>query len=68
VISKIQNPNALLLLLESTEDELIKKEIENKLEKKEGGWKVKNPNLLTGTNISVCISDRFMEAVKEKKE
>ncbi|MCE8163371.1 MAG: adenosylcobalamin-dependent ribonucleoside-diphosphate reductase [Candidatus Moeniiplasma glomeromycotorum] len=67
VISKIQNPNALLLLLENTQDDLIKKEIRNKLEKKEGVWKMKNPNLLTGTNISVCISDRFMEAVKENK-
>ncbi|CAI2190778.1 12952_t:CDS:2, partial [Funneliformis geosporum] len=43
-----------------TGDELIKKEISNKLEKKEGGWKVKNPNLLTGTNISVWYNQKIV--------
>jgi hypothetical protein len=36
VVSKVQNPNALLRLLENTNDEIIKHEIRNKLEKQEG--------------------------------
>ena len=68
IISKIQNPNALLLLSRNTKDELIKKEINNKLEKKGENYQVQNPDFLTGANISVCISDRFMEAVKQDKE
>lgn len=64
VVSKMQNPKILVDLLKSTKDELIKREINHKLEKKGKEYKVRNPELLTGTNISVCISDRFMEAVK----
>ena len=68
IVSKIQNSNALLLLLRNTKDELIKKEINNKLAKKGENYQVQNPDFLTGANISVCISDRFMEAVKQDKE
>jgi len=56
------------LLLRNTKDELIKKEINNKLEKKGENYQVQNPDFLTGANISVCISDHFMEAVKQDKE
>jgi ribonucleoside-diphosphate reductase alpha chain len=86
--------------MENTQDELIKREIKNKLEpvkltseEKElinhffqnnpssleaknlkekltnkEQWKVRNSEFLVGANISVCISDRFMEAVKNDKE
>ncbi|KLL01937.1 MAG: ribonucleotide-diphosphate reductase, alpha subunit [Mycoplasmataceae bacterium RC_NB112A] len=68
IISKVQNPKFLLHLLENTKEELIRREINHKLENKGGEWKVRNPDFLTGANISVCISDRFMQAVKEDKE
>ncbi|MCE8162710.1 MAG: adenosylcobalamin-dependent ribonucleoside-diphosphate reductase [Candidatus Moeniiplasma glomeromycotorum] len=68
VVSKIQNPQALLWLSENTNDPLIKSEINHKLKKEGKSYQVRNPDLLTGTNISVCISDRFMQAVKENKE
>jgi ribonucleoside-diphosphate reductase alpha chain len=58
----------LLLLLQNTKDDLIKREINNKLEKKGEGHQVRNLDFLTGANISVCISDNFMEAVKNDQE
>ncbi|RHZ36264.1 adenosylcobalamin-dependent ribonucleoside-diphosphate reductase [endosymbiont GvMRE of Glomus versiforme] len=68
VVSKIQNPDVLLLLLKNTKDELIKREINNKLEKKGESYHVRDPDFLTGANISICISDKFMEAVKNDQE
>lgn len=34
----------------------------------QGQWQVRNPEFLSGANISVCLSDRFMSAVKDDQE
>lgn len=62
IVSKVQNPYALLKI--NAKDELIKKEINRKLEQKGDSYQVRNLEFLSGANISVCLSDRFMEAVK----
>nr|CAG8443269.1 13405_t:CDS:10 [Entrophospora candida] len=62
IVSKVQNPRALLKVLDNTENDLIKKEINQKLEKKGDNYQVRNTEFLSGANISVCISDKFMEA------
>ncbi|WAA11436.1 vitamin B12-dependent ribonucleotide reductase [Fervidibacillus halotolerans] len=104
IISKMQNPRILRFLIESTEDEQIKKLAEEKLkfvplteqertmyeaiknfkhipgyggfteeiindaEQKltDGGvYEVHNPDFLTGANISVCLTNDFMESVEK---
>jgi len=65
MVSKIQNPHALLKILDNTEDDLIKRGVNLKLEKKGDNYQVRNTEFLSGANISVCISDKFMEAVKK---
>jgi ribonucleoside-diphosphate reductase alpha chain len=48
-------------------DEKIKKDIENKLT--DGGkYTINNPEFLTGANISVCLTDEFMDAVEKNKK
>ncbi|QHE52931.1 vitamin B12-dependent ribonucleotide reductase [Pontibacillus sp. HMF3514] len=103
IISKMQNPRILRFLIQSTEDDAIKKQAEAKLkftplseserdmyqgivnykniegqggftnkviadaEEKlhEGGtYSVHNSEFLTGANISVCLTNDFMEAVE----
>ncbi|MDG5470780.1 vitamin B12-dependent ribonucleotide reductase [Jeotgalibacillus sp. ET6] len=107
IISKMQNPRILRFLLETTEDEFIKKIAQEKLkftplteqevgmyqsivnykdipgfggfnekiiedaEEKlatGGTYSVHNPEFLTGANISICLTDDFMQAVDKDEE
>src|SRR5690625_3187961 len=103
IISKMQNPNILRHLINTTEDEQIKRLAQEKLkfeplsvEEKasmeiledvlkenedeianeyvskllaDGGrYSVHNPDFLTGANISVAITDEFMQAVENDED
>jgi ribonucleoside-diphosphate reductase alpha chain len=48
-------------------DEIVRKDIEKKLT--DGGkYTINNPEFLTGANISVCLTQEFMEAVENDGE
>ncbi|CAG8845056.1 25682_t:CDS:1, partial [Racocetra persica] len=68
-----------LVKLPEHEEQMIKfflannsdKEAKAKLQEKlinQGQWKARNPDFLSGANISVCLSDRFMAAVKNDED
>ncbi|KLL04400.1 MAG: ribonucleotide-diphosphate reductase subunit alpha, partial [Mycoplasmataceae bacterium RV_VA103A] len=68
-----------LVKLPEHEEQMIKfflannsdKAAEAKLQEKlinQGQWKARNPDFLAGANISVCLSDRFMAAVKNDED
>src|SRR5690625_3834585 len=103
IISKMQNPNILRHLINTTKDEQIKRLAQEKLKFEplsvgekasleiledvlkenedeianeyvsnllsDGGrYSVHNPDYLTGANISVAITDEFMQAVENDEE
>lgn len=102
IISKMQNPRILRHIINTTEDEQIKKFAQEKLKfeplseieetalkyaragahgpdddvseyadelLKDGGrYSVHNPDFLTGANISVAITDEFMQAVENDED
>lgn len=48
-------------------DKNVRREIEKILV--EGGkWEVNNPDFLSGANISVCLTNEFMDAIEKDKE
>lgn len=107
IISKMQNPRILRFLIENTNDEMIKKQAQDKLKfipltedeqemyqgivnykhipghggfskkvikeaeeklRTGGTYTVHNEDFLTGANISVCLTNDFMEAVEKDTE
>nr|WP_156965148.1 vitamin B12-dependent ribonucleotide reductase [Pontibacillus litoralis] len=103
IISKMQNPRILRFLMDTTNDEEIKRQAQAKLKftplteterdlytgivnyktiegqggftnkaiaeaeerlREGGNYDVHNPEFLTGANISICLTNEFMEAVE----
>lgn len=67
ILSKIQNPKLLDKFVKEIDDPIIKEKAELYLVRDEKGnpVTVKDLNFMTGANISVLISDDFMEAVEK---
>lgn len=66
-ICKVQNPKLLDLLARESKDPLIRETAEKYLKRDSEGNPigVRDINFMTGANISVLISDDFMEAVEK---